>query len=265
MNAKILAGRVALITGAGRGIGRAIAEVFAGAGAAVFITARTEAELRDCARAIENAGGKVAWHCADLGVAGSCDALVEHVVDTFGGLDVLVHNAGIFPMQPIEAMTDADWNQVMDVNLGSAFRLTRASIPRLRARGGGRLLFTSSVTGNRTAVQGCSHYAASKAGINGFIRNAAFELASDNITVNGVEPGLVLTPGAAGIVKKELRDMMAEYVPLKRWGKPEEVAGAMLYLASEAAAYVTGQTIVVDGGALLPENGVMVVNDGINF
>ncbi|MCX7169974.1 MAG: SDR family oxidoreductase [Proteobacteria bacterium] len=259
MNAPILAGRVALVTGAGRGIGRAIAEVFAGAGAAVMIAARTETDLRDCAQAIEAAGGRVAWQCADVGSAADCAALVEHTVTTFGGLDVLVHNAGIFPFQMIEALTDAEWNQVLDVNLGSAFRLTRASIRHLRARGGGRVLFTSSVTGNRTGVPGCAHYAASKAGINGFIRSAAVELAPDHITVNGVEPGLVLTPGVTNATSEEIRASMTEYVPLKRWGTPQDIAGAMLYLASDAAAYVTGQTIVVDGGALLPENGALML------
>lgn len=259
MNAPILAGRVALVTGAGRGIGRGIAEAFASAGAEVMIAARTEADLRDCAQVIETAGGRVAWKCADVGSSADCKAIVEHTVATFGGLDVLVHNAGIFPFQMIETLTDAEWNQVLDVNLGSAFRLTRASIRHLRARGGGRLLFTSSVTGNRTGVPGCAHYSASKAGMNGFIRTAAVELAPDHITVNGVEPGLVFTPGVAGAVTEDIREEMAKYVPAKRWGRPEDIAGAMLYLASEAANYVTGQTIVVDGGALLPENGALML------
>ncbi|MCC7411886.1 MAG: SDR family oxidoreductase [Gammaproteobacteria bacterium] len=257
----MLAGRIALVTGAGRGIGRGIAEAFAAAGATVMLAARTQTDLRDCAQAIEHAGGRAAWQCADVGDAAACTALVEHTVATLGALDILVHNAGIFPMSPIEAMSDADWNRVLDVNLGSAFRLTRASIPHLRARGGGRLLFTSSVTGNRVAAPGCAHYAASKAGMNGFIRSAALELAADRITVNGVEPGLVLTPGAAAVTDDAIRAAMAGFVPLKRWGEPADIAGAMLYLASDAAAYVTGQTIVVDGGALLPENGAMMLDD----
>jgi 3-oxoacyl-[acyl-carrier protein] reductase len=129
----------------------------------------------------------------------------------------------------------------------------------MKANGSGRILFTSSVQGNHTAVPGCAHYAASKAGLNGLIRAAAFELAKYKITVNGVEPGLVLTDGVGQALSERRRQRMADYVPLKRWGEPAEIAHAMLYLASDEAAYVTGQTIVIDGGALLPQNGSFMV------
>jgi len=170
-----------------------------------------------------------------------------------------VHNAGIFPYAPLESMDDDAWRQVTDVNLTGAFRLTRACIPAMKERGGGRILFTSSVQGNYVAVPGCAHYAASKAGLTGLIRAAGLELAPHGITVNGVEPGLVLTDGVAEALSERRRDLMAQYVPLKRWGKPLEIAHAMLYLASEEASYVTGQTLVVDGGALLPQNGSFMV------
>jgi 3-oxoacyl-[acyl-carrier protein] reductase len=146
----------------------------------------------------------------------------------------------------------------LEVNLTSAFRLTKACLPHLKDRRNGRVLFTSSATGNRTGIGGLAHYAASKAGLNGFIRSVAMELAPYGITVNGVEPGLVLTPGAEAATTSEERDAMARFIPLKRWGTPMDIAHAMLYLASEGASYVTGQTIIVDGGALLPENGALM-------
>ena len=129
----------------------------------------------------------------------------------------------------------------------------------MKEGGGGRILFTSSVQGNHVAVPGCAHYAASKAGLSGLMRAAAMELAPYGITVNSVEPGLVLTDGVASALSQRRRDLMAQYVPLKRWAEPGEIAHAMLYLASEEASYVTGQTIVVDGGALLPQNGSFMV------
>ena len=156
-------------------------------------------------------------------------------------------------------MDDASWQSVINVNLTGGFRLLRACLPAMKANGSGRILFTSSVQGNHTAVPGCAHYAASKAGLNGLIRAAAFELAKYKITVNGVEPGLVLTDGVEQALSERRRQRMADYVPLKRWGEPAEIAHAMLYLASFEAAYVTGQTIVIDGGALLPQNGSFMV------
>jgi 3-oxoacyl-[acyl-carrier protein] reductase len=128
----------------------------------------------------------------------------------------------------------------------------------MKARGRGRIIFSSSVQGNRVAVPGCAHYAASKGGINGLIRAAALELAAYGITVNGVEPGLVLTEGTEQAISARWREEMARYVPMKRWAEPIEVAHAMLYLASPEAAYVTGQTLVIDGGALLPESGAFM-------
>ncbi len=253
-----LAGKVAVITGASRGIGEAVASLFALQGAKLVLGARNEKDLNRVLNEVTAVGAVATSQVTDVGDATAGRALVEHALLDYGQLDILVHNAGIFPYDPLEAMTEESWQQVLNVNLSSGFRLTQACIPHMKARGG-RILFTSSVQGNRAAVPGCAHYAASKAGINGFIRAAALELATYGITVNGVEPGLVLTPGTQTAISEKQQARMAELVPLKRWGQAEEIAHAMLYLASDEAAYVTGQTLVVDGGALLPLNDALAV------
>lgn len=257
--ARRLAGKVAIVTGAGRGIGAAIAKLFAQQGAQVVVNARTPEHVDGIVAGIVADEGVATGISADIGTGEGVDAVVKAAIDEFEAIDIMVHNAGIFPYDPIESMTDAAWQRVIDVNLTSGFRLTRRCIPHLKASKGGRILFTSSVQGNRVAVPGCAHYAASKGGLNGLIRAAALELAPHGITVNGVEPGLVATEGVQDAISGNRRQRMAEYVPLKRWGQPEETAQAMLYLASDDAAYVTGQTIVVDGGALLPQNGTFMV------
>jgi len=254
-----LAGKVIIVTGAGRGIGEAIAKLFAAEGALVSVNARTEAHVQRVVADIGNSGGTAHGIVADIGGLEGVQRLVEGTVARFGAIDVLVHNAGILPLQPLETMEDHDWTHVLEVNLTSGFCLTKACLPHMKERGSGRVLFTSSVTGNRVGVAGFAHYSASKAGINGFIRSVAMELAPYGITVNGVEPGLVLTPGAEAGTTSEERDAMARFVPLKRWGTPMDIAHAMLYLASEGASYVTGQTIIVDGGAILPENGALMM------
>jgi 3-oxoacyl-[acyl-carrier protein] reductase len=196
---------------------------------------------------------------ADIGDVAGVERLIAGTRQRFQHIDILVHNAGIFPYNPLEDMDDDSWTRVINVNLTSAYRLTKACIPAMKERGAGRILFTSSVQGNYVAVPGCAHYAASKAGLTGLIKSAALELAPYKITVNGVEPGLVMTSGVEQALSERKRGLMAQYVPLKRWGEPVEIAHAMLYLASGEAAYVTGQTIVVDGGALLPQNGSFMV------
>jgi 3-oxoacyl-[acyl-carrier protein] reductase len=246
-----LSGKIAIITGSGRGIGEAIARLFAAQGAAVVVTSRTAAEIESVVQSIGKRGGTAYGVIADVSEASGVATLIDSAVGRFGRIDILVHNAGVFPYDPIETMPDESWRHVIDVNLTAAFRLLKASVPHMK-KSGGRILFTSSIQGNRAAVPGCAHYAASKGGLNGLIRAAALELARYAITVNGVEPGLMLTDEVARAIKSERRERMANAVPLKRWGIPAEVAQAMLFLASGEAAYVTGQTLVVDGGATLP-------------
>ena len=256
---KRLAGKVAIITGAGQGIGEAIARLFAREGAKIIVNARTEAKVISVAEDITADGGVACGVPADIGESTGVEQLIEETQQRFQHIDILVHNAGIFPYALLEDLDEDSWNKVINVNLTSAYRLTKACLPAMKERGAGRVLFTSSVQGNYVAVPGCAHYAASKAGLTGLIKSAALELAPHKITVNGVEPGLVLTSGVEQALSERRRGLMADYVPLKRWGEPVEIAHAMLYLASKEAAYVTGQTIVVDGGALLPQNGSFMV------
>lgn len=256
--AKRLDGKVAVVTGSGQGIGEAIALLFAREGAAVVVNSRTQAQVVRVVDNIAEEGGTAHGVTADVGSLQGVNALVEAAILQFQHIDILVHNAGIFPFGLLEDLDDDTWNEVISVNLTSAYRLTHACIPHMKQRDDGRILFTSSVQGNRVAVPGCAHYAASKAGINGFIRAAALELSRYGITVNGVEPGLVRTPGTEKAMSEEKQRQWAKYVPLKRWGEPHEIAHAMLYLASLEAGYVTGQTLIVDGGALLPESGAFM-------
>ncbi len=254
-----LKGKAVIVTGAGQGIGEAIASLFASEGARVVVNARTQSDVERVVTDITHAQGVAHGIIADIGSAAGVETLVKGTVEQFGTVDILVHNAGIYPFQALEEIEDSAWNEVLETNLTAAFRLTKACTPHMKERGSGRVLFTSSVTGNRTGVAGLTHYGASKAGINGFMRSAAIELAPYGVTVNGVEPGLVLTAGVEGATTGEERQAMAGFVPLKRWGTPMDMAYAMLFLASDGASYVTGQTIIVDGGALLPENGALMM------
>lgn len=254
-----LQGKVAVVTGASQGIGEAIARLFAAEGARLVVNARTESKVIGVAARIRRDGGEACGIPADIGSREGVAHLVDGAREQFGRIDILVHNAGIFPYAPLQDMDDDSWNEVIEVNLTGAYRLIKACLPLMKERGAGRVLLTSSVQGNHVAVPGCAHYAASKAGLTGLARAAALELAPFGITVNTVEPGLVLTAGVEEALSERRRDLMAQYVPMKRWAMPDEVAHAMLYLASDEAGYVTGQTIVVDGGALLPQNGSFMI------
>lgn len=164
-----------------------------------------------------------------------------------------MHNAGYFPLTAFADITPQVLERTLAVNLSALFWLSQGALPLFSRQGGGNVLVTSSVTGPRVAYPGLSHYAASKAGVNGFIRSAALELAPLGVRVNGVEPGMIRTPAMDNLGDSLLSARIAASVPLGRLGEPQDIAGAMLFLASEHACYVTGQTLVVDGGATLPE------------
>ncbi|MGC5698953.1 SDR family oxidoreductase [Pseudomonas sp. NFXW11] len=245
------AGRIALVTGSGQGIGRAIAQLFAARGAKVMLATRSAANGAETLRLIRAAGGCAELLSLDLGTRAAADQAVAATLETFGGLDLLLHNAGIFPLQKLAELQDQTLDSTLAVNLKSCFWLTRAALPALRRASEPRIVITSSVTGPRTAIPGLAHYAASKAGVNGFIRAAALELAEHGITVNGVEPGLIATQATDNLGDAA---QLSRGIPLQRLGTPQDIAHAMLFLASRQAGYITGQTLVVDGGALLAEN-----------
>ncbi len=240
--------KVALIVGAARGIGKGIAERFAEEGARLVL-ADVEAE----AGADTAAGLGAAFRATDIADPTEAEAVVAMALDVHGRLDILVQNAGIYPWQLIENTSADDWDRVMAVNLRGTFNAARAALAPMKAQRAGRMLFTSSITGPHVTSPGHGHYSASKAGINGFIRSAALEFSGYGITVNGVEPGNILTEGIELHRGAEFIRSMQDAIPLGRLGTPRDVANAFLFLASDEAAYITGTTIVVDGGQLLPE------------
>jgi len=240
--------RVALVIGAARGIGAAIAERFIEEGASVVIA--------DCDEAAGTAmAARLGCGFLHADIASKVDAerAVAAAVKGHGRLDILVQNAGIFPWTLIENIEPDEWDHVMAVNLRGTYLAARAALAPMRAAGSGRMIFTSSITGPRVTSPGHGHYSASKAGINGFIKAAALEFAGFGITVNGVEPGNILTEAVAAARSPAFLKAMQDMVPLGRLGTPRDVANAVLFLASEEASYITGTTILVDGGQTLPE------------
>jgi 3-oxoacyl-[acyl-carrier protein] reductase len=254
-----LDGKVAIVTGAGRGNGLAIATVFAREGARVLVVDKDADVAQQAAAQIGQAGGDAAAFSGDVSKADDMEAMARAATEHYGGLDILAANAGIYPPTKLEEMTEADWDLVMNVNLKSLFLGVRACIPRMKTRGGGRIVVTSSITGPRVGIPGMTHYAASKGGINGFIRNAALELAQYQITVNGIEPGSVLTPGLQALMSKAEIETLTQVIPLKRLATPQDIGHAVLFLASDEASYITGQTIIVDGGQILPESKLAIL------
>ena len=248
-----IAGKSVIVTGGSKGIGRGIAMVFARQGAKVMIAARGEAAAKATVDEIEAAGGTATWHATDVADWDSVQRMVATTVETFGGVDILCANAGIFPQIKLVDMSPDDWDEVMSVNLKSSFLCVKACIPVFERAGKGRVVLTSSITGPVTGYPGWAHYGASKSGQLGFLKTAAMELARYGTTINAVMPGNIMTEGLADLGQEYL-DGMAASIPLKRLGAVEDIGNAALYFASDEAGYVTGQQIVVDGGQILPES-----------
>ncbi|WP_026961715.1 3-oxoacyl-[acyl-carrier-protein] reductase [Alicyclobacillus herbarius] len=240
-------GRVAIVTGASRGIGRAIAIELAREGGQVVVNyAGREADARETARRIQEAGGQAIVEQADVSRAADADRLVESALAAFGRVDVLVNNAGITRDTLLMRMKDEDWQAVLNTNLTGAFHMLRAVARPMMKQRFGRIINVTSVVA-LVGNPGQANYVSAKAGLIGLTKSAARELAGRGITVNAVAPGLVETEMTAALPEQAVAHMM-EQIPLGRIGQPEDVAGAVAFLASDAAAYITGQVIAVDGG-----------------
>jgi 3-oxoacyl-[acyl-carrier protein] reductase len=245
-----LKSRSVLVTGGSKGIGKGIARVFANAGAKVAILARHGDRAEAAAKEIGHGAFGVA---GDVTSPASLETAVKTVAARNGGLDVLCANAGIFPPAKLEEMSVEQWDEVIDTNLKGTFLSVKAALPYLKKSDQGRIVITSSITGPVTGFPGWTHYGATKAGQLGFMRTACIELAKYGITVNAVMPGNILTEGLIGM-GEDYQKTMAASIPLKRLGTVEDIGYAALYFASKEAGYVTGQTIIVDGGQILPES-----------
>jgi len=248
----LLTGRTAVVTGGTRGIGRGVAEVLCGSAARVVISGRDAVRGKQAAADISAIGAPCHFYQADVRSREDLAALAGYAHDQFGSLDILVHNAGVYPEVLLAEMTEDDWDLVHDTNLKSTFFAFRACLPFLKRSPAGRIVLISSITGPITGYPGLAAYGASKAGMNGFMRTAAIEVAPFGITVNAVEPGSIRTEGLADLGAQAIQSMEA-LIPLHRLGNPHDVANAVLYLASDLASFVTGQSVVVDGGQILPE------------
>jgi NAD(P)-dependent dehydrogenase (short-subunit alcohol dehydrogenase family) len=245
-----LSGRVALVTGGSKGLGKAMARVFAEAGASVLISSRTENELKQAAEEIKkDTAAKVTWFMADMTNRDQVKKLAEQALSAAGRVDILVNNAGSNVPQPIDEITDEAWDRIVELNLTSCMALTRALVPQMKQRRWGRVIHISSIMG-LASKDARSAYSATKAGLLGLARASALDLGSYNITVNCIAPGPFLTDLPGSLLSDEQKKALADRTALGRWGDPRELAGPALLLASEAGSYITGQVLVVDGGSL---------------
>jgi 3-oxoacyl-[acyl-carrier protein] reductase len=250
-----IAGRAVVVTGGTRGIGKGIASVFARNGARVLITGRDSDVARAAAEeldALAERPGEVSFIQADVSSREDCRRMAANAIERLGGIDVLCANAGVFPDSRLADMTEETLDQVLGVNLKGTVFSVQACLPALQRSGHGRVILTSSITGPITGYPGWTGYGASKAGQLGFMRTAAIELAPSRVTVNAILPGNIVTEGLAEL-GEEYAEKMAVSIPLRRLGSVDEIGYTALFLATDEAGFITGQTIVVDGGQVLPE------------
>lgn len=245
-----LSGRVALVTGGSKGLGLAMARGMAEAGADIFICSRHEEELRRAVKTINDGlSGRVEWMVTDMGDRKQVQALANAALERLGRVDILINNAGTNCPQPIDEIRDEDWDRLMELNLNSVMALTRALVPQMKERRWGRIIHISSILG-LGAKEGRGTYCATKSALVGFARAIALDLGPFNITCNCIAPGPFLTDLPLKILTDAQKKQFSDKTALGRWGNPEELAGPALLLASEAGSYITGTTLLVDGGAL---------------
>jgi 3-oxoacyl-[acyl-carrier protein] reductase len=250
---KPLDGQAAVVTGAASGVGRGIAQVLAAEGARVAIADVNAAGAEAAAAALQGEGHEAIAVPVDVTERASTDAMAATVLDAFGSLEILAANAGIYPMVRVPDMTDADWDRVMAINVKGALHAIQSCLPSMLAKGAGRIVLTSSVTGPITGYPGFAHYGASKAALLGMMRSIALELARSGVTINAVLPGNVRTEGLDDLGEKHKQKMLAA-IPMGEFADPTDVGWAVRFLASPEAKYITGQTLVIDGGQVLPES-----------
>jgi NAD(P)-dependent dehydrogenase (short-subunit alcohol dehydrogenase family) len=244
-----LKGRSALVTGGSRGLGKAMARGFAECGAKVMICSRNETELQSAAREIsDRLDAEVRYVVTDMARRDEVDALAAAALEAFGTVDILINNAGVNTPQPIDEITDEAWDRVLEINLTSIMRLTRALVPAMKAQRWGRVIHISSVlgVGSKPARNA---YSASKAALMGLAKASALDLGPHGITVNCIGPGPFLTDMPMSLLSEAEKEEFSNVTALKRWGQPRELAGPALLLASEAGSYITGEMLLVDGGA----------------
>lgn len=247
-------GKNIIITGGSKGIGQAITRAFAQEAGNVIFTARKKEEGEALAHELREEGYSVEFFQADVLDFDRTKELFRHAKDRLGSIDVLVLNAGIYPEQRLEDMTLEAWDRVLDVNLKSIMVASREALAYMKDQDQARIVAVSSITGNRVGNPGLAHYSASKAGLNGFMRTAALEMAKYNITFNAVEPGNIMTPGMREVLGPDYIKNQEASIPSGRLGRPEDIAYGIIFLASDEASYITGQSLIIDGGQTLPES-----------
>jgi NAD(P)-dependent dehydrogenase (short-subunit alcohol dehydrogenase family) len=243
-----LEGRIAVITGASKGLGRQMAESLAAAGAAVALVARSEALLQDVAAGIRNRGGKAEILVADVTDETGVGEVAQHVEEKLGVCDILINNAGINNRKSIEDFTLTEWQEILAVNLTGPFLLSRAFVPGMKSKKFGRIINMTSIM-THVSLPNRTGYSATKAGLLGFTKSLALELASFNITVNGISPGPFGTEMNKALMEDpEKNAMFTSRIPVGRWGKVEEIGALAAFLCSAEAGFITGTDIVIDGG-----------------
>lgn len=253
MGLEPLDGRVALVTGAARGIGFGIAQVLAGEGASVVLADVDGDAAVEAAAGLASGGADCIGQACDVTRQADLDALAGLALERWGRIDILAANAGIYPHIDLADLDFDAFDRLMAINVRGAVFAVKACAPVMARAGYGRIVLTSSITGSVVGQPGYSHYGASKAAMVGFMRSAALELAGDGITINAVLPGNIRTPGFGDLGPEHERAMLAA-IPMARFGTPEDVGWSTRFLASREAGYITGQTLVIDGGQVLPES-----------